>query len=391
MWFRRDLRLSDNAALHAAVDSGAAVIPVHVASEGAGGRALGEVGRAWRKRSLASLGASLRERGSFLTTLAGSAPRELTALVRDSGSTVVHCTRDWSPDDMREETAVREALAEIGCELRVSEGQLLVVPDALLTGTGGPYRVFTPYHRVWTGAWRPAFGPPAPARIPGPSETPADDAAGNSKLPRESASTPSDPWLEWWTPGESGAHDRLARFLADAVCEYDTDRDRPDLRGTSELSPHLSFGEISPARVAREVIDRVGEDVGAPFLRQLAWRDFASHVLHHFPHAASSPLREEFAAFPWHADADGLEAWRAGMTGYPLVDAGMRQLATTGWMHNRVRLVCGSFLTKDLLVPWTDGLAHFAEALVDHDPAANAFNWQWVAGESCWAARIRSR
>jgi deoxyribodipyrimidine photo-lyase len=192
--------------------------------------------------------------------------------------------------------------------------------------------------------------------------------------------------LRWWDVGEQAAQARLARFAGEALCDYATQRDRPDLRGTSELSPSLAWGEISPAQVVAHVLKVSGQEQAGQFLRQLAWREFSHHVMHHFPRTLDEPLRERFATFPWSTDEAGVLAWRAGETGYPLVDAGMRQLTATGWIHNRVRLVCASFLTKHLLQPWQSGEAHFEARLADYDPATNAFNWQWVAGSGADAA-----
>jgi deoxyribodipyrimidine photo-lyase len=182
----------------------------------------------------------------------------------------------------------------------------------------------------------------------------------------------------WWEVGEQPAHRRLAAFVAEHIASYDRDRDHPDIAGTSELSPHLAWGELSPAQVVHAAAS--AGHIAEPFIRQLAWREFAYHVLHHHPETVDTPLNAKFAGFPWAQEESLFAAWRAGATGYPLVDAGMRQLAATGWMHNRVRLVCGSFLTKHLLQPWQTGEAHFRERLVDYDVAANVFNWQWIAG-----------
>jgi deoxyribodipyrimidine photo-lyase len=308
----------------------------------------------------------------------GDPEHAVLEVAAEHGARHVHCTRDWSPAGRAEELRVAEALDAAGVSLEITEGQLLVPPDALATRTGGAYRVFTPYHRAWATAWAPTCPHEAPESIPSPSTTPP---SGRDHRPRSAS-----PRLSGWQPGEDGALVRLERFLAGPIESYDTDRDRPDLRGTSELSPHLAFGEISPRRVAWEASRASEQPTAEPFLRQLAWREFASHVLHHFPHTETLPLRAQFADFPWSDDEGMFEAWRTGMTGYPLVDAGMRQLAATGWMHNRVRLACGSFLAKDLLIPWQRGLSWFGDSLFDHDAAANAFNWQWVAGSGADAA-----
>jgi len=388
-WFRRDLRLADNPALTYAVTHADAVAPVYVADDPAAPFAPGAASRAWRERSLVALRESLEARGADLTRLADPAVGALPAFAAACGATLVTCTRDWSPAAMVEETAVRDALAAAGIELFVAESQLLVEPDRLRTGGGTPYSVFTPYSRGWAAAWRPSEPVPAPARIPGATTT--WDAA--SAL----ASTPATPPAftvsahpgdldAWWTPGELGAQQRLAAFSAVCVAGYDANRDLPAISGTSELSAHLAFGELSPRQVVAAVLAKSEESKAWAFIRQLAWREFSYHVLHANPTTQSEPLKPQYAAFPWREDERGTQSWLDGRTGFPLVDAGMRQLAETGWMHNRVRLVAASFLVKDLLVPWQTGEAAFRERLVDYDPAANAFNWQWVAGSGADAA-----
>lgn len=374
VWFRRDLRVSDNEALAAAVRSGGPVLPIHVQG---GAWPTGAASRAWLARSLDALATELEARGSELIRLGGDPAATLAKIVAGSGAHHVHCTRDWTPAGLAEEKRVAEALAEVGAILHVSEGQLLATPESVRTADGRAFSVFTPFHRAWLTAWRPETPLSAPAKIPAPTRTPRSmsvpHSAGTLEIER------------WWTPGERGAHARLEAFLRDGLARYDAMRDVPSVHGTSELSPHLAFGEISPRQIVAAAL-ALDDLTAAPFVRQLAWREFAAHVLLANPHTATRPLRPEFERFPWREDPAAFEAWKAGRTGFPLVDAGMRQLAATGWMHNRVRLVCGSFLAKDLLVPWQAGEEYFADRLVDHDPASNVFNWQWVAGSGADAA-----
>ncbi len=369
LWFRRDLRLADNDALAGALAAAETVAPLWVTP-----RSTGHGEAHWLAHSLRALDTDLRERGAALTVRTGAAAEALVAFAREHGTRSVHCSRIWTPAGLAEERVVATALEAAGVRLVVSEGSLLVPPDGLATGAGAPYRVFTPYFRAWEQAGLPAGPAEAPERIPGP-----ESIAPSDPLPDRRAGAP-DP-TSWWTPGEAGAKVRLAQFVDDALEAYDEHRDLPALDGTSRLSPHLAFGEISPRRIVAAV-EASGLPAGAtrPFVRQLAWREFAAHVLHHHPHTLTTPLRAEFVAMPWRDDAEGFAAWGEGRTGYPLVDAGMRQLAETGWMHNRVRLVAASFLTKHLLIPWQTGARYFAETLVDHDAASNVFNWQWVAG-----------
>lgn len=376
MWFRRDLRLADNEALLDAVSGGEPVVCLHIDAAPAGGPA--SVSRTWLDASLEALDASLRSRGSALVRRTGDAAREVAAIAEECGATTVHCTRDWSPAGRAEESRVAEALRAVGRALVAAEGAFLVPPPGLETRAGGPHRVFTPYHRAWLSTWPRRAPTPAPRGIPGPERLPASHST------RASAARlgPSGSWR----PGEEGARALLARFVDGPVQSYGNDRDIPAVRGTSELSPHLAFGEVSPRAVAWSLRDAAPEAEAESFLRQLAWREFSAHLLHHFPDMASTPLQARFSAFPWNDDEHLLDAWKQGETGYPLVDAGMRQLAATGWMHNRARLACGSFLAKHLLIPWQRGLAWFEESLYDHDPATNAFNWQWVAGSGADAA-----
>jgi len=399
-WFRRDLRLADNPALTYAVAHADAIAPVYVADDPAAPFAPGAASREWLERSLAALRASLVAHGSDLSRLAGPAVVTMPTFAAACGATLVTCTRDWSPAGMAEEAAVRETLAAAGIELFVAESQLLVEPDRLRTGGGTPYSVFTPYSRAWAAAWRPSEPTAAPVCIPGAALL-GDGAAllgdaSDSALGPASGSVPDSPAAPasafprdldtWWTPGELGAQRRLTAFSAACVADYDRNRDLPAISGTSELSAHLAFGELSPRQVVAAVLAASEESVAWAFIRQLAWREFSYHVLYAHPTTQSEPLRPQYAAFPWRDDERGTQAWLDGRTGFPLVDAGMRQLAETGWMHNRVRLVAASFLVKDLLVPWQTGEAAFRERLVDYDPAANAFNWQWVAGSGADAA-----
>jgi len=346
MWFRRDLRLHDNAALVAALEAADVVVPLFVTPV-AEPHGPGPSSRAWLARSLAALDRDLRERDNALVLRAGDVADAVALAARECGARSVFCQRDWTPLGVAVEQAVRQRLGEEGVELHVSEGQLLVAPGELLTGEGGPYRVFTPFFRAWIRTLDRVNPLDAPARIPSPTLLPR--TAGPSSPPVGTADV-----ARWWTPGASAAHARLAEFVAEALPAYEVERDHPAVRGTSELSPRLAWGELSPRQVLSSALE-AGEDAALPFVRQLAWREFAYHVLNAHPSALERPIDQRFERFDWCADAGGLAAWKLGGTGFPLVDAGMRQLVATGWMHNRVRLVCASFLTKDLLVPWQSG------------------------------------
>ncbi len=374
LWFRRDLRLADNPSLVALLQRARTIVPVAVEPPA---YAPGAAATAWRAASLEALDAALRERGSALVVLNAPPESALTALAREVGATLVACTRAWDPASLAEEASVASALADAGIGLDVAESAYLVPPGRLASGSGTAYRVFTPFLRAWENAVEPRQPLDAPERIASPSPFPVGDG-----LPKVSPAI-----ADMWTPGEVGAARRLAHFIRGPLDDYAELRDRPDIEGTSALSPHLAAGELSPGQVMDALRrGRDGTDSSHAFIRQLAWREFAAHVLYEAPDLATLPLRPEFASMPWRDDPPAEDRWRAGMTGYPLIDAGMRQLAQTGWMHNRVRLVAASFLTKDLLVGWQAGERFFRDALVDYDPAQNAFNWQWVAGSGADAA-----
>jgi len=369
-WFRKDLRVGDNAALSSARCGARAVIPVYIHDDRPGANRAGIASRAWLSRSLVALDASLRKGGSALIIRTGAPGETLAALAQEVAAGRVCCQRDWSQIGLAQEAEVRAELDSKGIELDVSGGQLLVEPDAIATAQGKPYRVFTPYWRAWRRSW--VEGEPLPpAGVPALPLMPS--TAGPLSPPR------GGPDIDrWWNAGEAAASERLKAFVSGSLPSYITSRERPDLRGTSEMSVRLAWGEVSPLQVASEALS--ADAAAEPFLRQLAWREFSHHLLRHFPNTVDEPLRDEFRAFPWRDDPGGFDAWGHGQTGFPLVDAGMRQMLETGWMHNRVRMVCASFLVKDLLVPWQEGERFFAERLADYDVAVNVFNWQWVAG-----------
>ncbi|MDH4140603.1 MAG: DNA photolyase family protein [Coriobacteriia bacterium] len=379
MWFRRDLRLADNRALTRALARAAGVICVCMLEDAAGAWAKESASRAWRAASLKALDSDLRERGNGLVGLRGTAPEALADLAKQSGARLVCCTRDWTPAAMAEEEAVREALAAVGTELFVAEGSLLVTPDSIATHSGEPFRVFTPYYRAWEYEWHVEEPLPALEEIPAPAAVPTFEPSTPDSSAPDIATH--------WSPGERGSQESLTSFVNEALADYDQNHDFPAVRGTSRLSPALAFGELSPRQIAVTVVDMyVAAGAAAPYLRQLAWREFAHHVLYHAPSLPDRPWRAEYEVMPWCDDEGALAAWREGMTGFPFVDAGMRELRETGWMHNRTRLVTGSFLAKDLLVPWQDGERWFWERLVDAELAVNAFNWQWLAGSGADAA-----
>ncbi len=389
VWMRNDLRLTDNPALCSAIASHDVVAPVVVWSpEEAGAWALGSAARAWRSRSLEALAASITSRGGTLTVLSGPAAEALIGCAMTIGADTVVWNRRYEPSLAAVDDSVRRKLESAGITVRVLPGSLLVEPDALATRSGGPFKVFTPFYNAALRAGED-LPLPAPERIPSPATLPS--GVPLEALPSTSGNAPDID--RFWTPGERGAEMAAERFFSDSVDDYEQDRERPDIDGTSRLSPHIAFGEISPRTLRARIDENVrcnGEchisEGAASFARQLYWREFAYHLLHHYPHTPELPLRRSFDVFPWSRDPACMDAWKSGMTGFPIVDAGMRQMLATGWMHNRVRMLVASLLTKDLLLPWTDGSRWFWERLVDADLAINTFNWQWVAGSGADAA-----
>ncbi len=378
--FRRDLRLADQpalaAALEAAGEAGAGLLPVHV-HETEGDWPPGAASRWWLHHSLAALDADLRARGSGLILRRGPLSTALTALQAETGARAVFAMRRAEPAARAAEAEARRALAGAGADLHLFAGDGLHAPDRLRNVQGAPYRVFTPFWKALAALPAPSGLASAPGRLPAPSVWPASLALAELDL------LPRRDWAVGlqaaWTPGEAGAQTALARFLAEAAADYPVARDLPGRAGVSRLSPHLHFGEIAPARLwaaARAAPTAAGE----AWRRQLAWRDFARQLLWHFPGTARDPLDARFERFPWREDAAALAAWQRGETGYPLVDAGMRELWSTGWMHGRVRMVTASFLAKHLLIDWRDGARWFWDTLVDADLANNGFGWQWTAG-----------
>ncbi|HYE47982.1 MAG TPA: deoxyribodipyrimidine photo-lyase [Azospirillaceae bacterium] len=385
VWFRRDLRLADNPALAAA--AGRPVLPLFVLDEEAPGRwRPGGASRWWLHHSLAALAASLARLGLPLLLRRGPAARVVPALAAETGAAAVHWNRRYEPWAVARDAALKAELAASGVGARSFNGSLLAEPWQLSTGAGRPYRVFTPFWRALLAAPPPAPPLPVPAGLTAPAQVPRGDRLEDWGL------LPSGPdWAgglrDTWTPGEAGAAGRLARFLEGPAAAYGAARDLPGTEGTSRLSPHLHFGEISPrqvwaqAQAAMGCHDREGMVAGIEsFLREIGWREFCYNLLYHFPTLPEVPLNPEFEAFPWSDDRTALSAWTRGRTGYPIVDAGMRQLWATGWMHNRVRMIAASFLVKHLLLPWREGAAWFWDTLVDADLANNSAGWQWVAG-----------
>ncbi|MDJ0895103.1 MAG: deoxyribodipyrimidine photo-lyase [Alphaproteobacteria bacterium] len=391
VWFRLDLRLTDNGALLAALERGEPILPLFILDDvNPGSWAPGDASRWWLHHSLAALDQALAARGSALILRRGNPLGILSELIEDVGAGAVYWNRCYEPWAQHRDTEIKAALKDRGLTVQSFDGHLLREPWTIKTGAGKPYTVFTPFWKALQASGDPPRPKPAPDAIPSPKRMPASDSLDAWGL------LPKIPWDKTirasWTPGEEAALARLDAFLDEALGGYDDERDRPDHTGTSRLSPHLHFGEISPRTVWHRTlahVARVGDHLtgdAMSFLRELAWRDFSYNLLHHFPDLPERNLKSNFDAFPWAEDDAGLKAWQKGRTGYPIVDAGMRELWHTGWMHNRVRMITASFLIKDLLLPWQVGEAWFWDTLVDADLASNSASWQWVAGSGADAA-----
>ncbi|MDQ2870758.1 MAG: DNA photolyase family protein [Acidobacteriota bacterium] len=379
-WFRRDLRMTDNTALAAAARDAEGVIPVFVLDDHYGDDpGIGPARFRFLRESLEELAGTLASAGGRLIVRPGPATRALPDLVKETGAAAVYANAEIGPYPEARDSAAADALRRIGAELRLFPDALLVEPDALLSGSGEPYTVYTPFARRWEEIEKlPPVAAPARLATPALRTVPIGRARAWRDLPAEALAPRG---------GESEAGRLLSGFCERSLASYDTERNRPGREGTSRLSPHLHFGTISPRTVRARVLEsaRSPREAGA-FLRELAWRDFYHHVLFHSPRVATQSFRPEMDALAWRTDPAGLAAWRAGEAGYPLVDAAMRQLSTTHWMHNRARMVVASFLTKDLHVHWREGQAWFEHELADADLANNNGGWQWAAGSGSDAA-----
>ena len=374
LWFRQDLRLADQAALAAAVRDGP-VIPVYVLDDHAPRQwKMGGASRWWLHHSLRSLDNDLREKGSRLILRQGRSIDQIIQIAEETGARRVHALHHYEPWWRNAEKAIAKKL-----DLCLHDGALLLPPGAVRTGTGTSYRIYTPFARAGMEHMPPAAPVPAPSRIDGPRHWPQGDSLEQWALlptkPDWAAAFSQD-----WTPGEAGARANVAAFL-DEVAQYDHARNLPSREGSSRLSPHLHFGEVSPAHVWHQVAEAPGD--ATTFLKELIWRDYAHNQIWAMPTYGSENARPAFNHLPWRdlREAGGdFSAWKTGRTGYPIVDAGMRQLWTTGWMHNRVRMITASFLIKHLLIDWRHGARWFWDTLVDASYANNSVNWQWVAG-----------
>ncbi len=393
LWFRRDLRLADNPALQHALSGYERVIPLYIhAPEESASWQPGAASCWWLHHSLTALDGSLREHGSRLVLRHGPSLAALLHLIRESRAQAVFWNRQYEPAHLARDQAIQQALRTQGMVTEGFNASLLFEPWQIAKENGEPYRVFTPYWKTCQQRGLPhAVAEPLATLPPVPRTLGSEKLAAFTLLPR----IPWDTGLAaMWQPGEAGAQELLDHFLHEALAHYSEARDFPAEPGTSRLSPALHFGEIGPRQIVSAVEQftaahrQPGLLAGAEaWLRQIAWREFTHSVLHHFPHTSEAPFDPRFEHFAWEMHYEpALAAWQRGKTGIPIVDAGMRELWHTGWMHNRVRMIVASLLSKNLLIPWQEGARWFWDTLVDADLANNSFGWQWVAGSGNDAA-----
>ncbi|HMO85388.1 MAG TPA: deoxyribodipyrimidine photo-lyase [Lacipirellulaceae bacterium] len=383
VWLRQDLRVADHPALHAAAER-PGVIPLFIwAPDEEGAWPAGGATRWWLHHSLASLDEQLQQLGSRLIVRRGPAHQTLRAVIDETGADAVLWCRRYEPAAIARDKQLKATLATAGIRAESFNGSLLHEPWTISTRQGGPFQVFTPFWKSCQAADVERDPLPAPRRLPPPDAWPESLPLNALEL------LPTIPWdrgfYETWTPGAPAAERRLAAFCAERLAAYKQDRNRVDIEGFSRLSPHLHFGELSPRQAWQAVQQTVAQEPtaaegAASFLSEVGWREFAHHLLYHFPHTTDRPLREAFEKFPWAGDRSAERQWQRGRTGYPIVDAAMRELWATGFMPNRARMIVASFLTKDLLIPWQQGARWFWDTLVDADLANNTLGWQWTAG-----------
>ncbi len=389
LWFRSDLRLDDHPGVAAALASGRPILPLYIWDESLGTRPMGAASRWWLARSLEALDEELRRLGSRLIVEKGVAPITLSDISRKYNIKTIYCSDSFDKKIQEMDVELRRHLSDQHIALKISNATLLTKPNLLKTKSDQPYRVFTPFGRAMVDSGLTAVDKLSPSsHRPWPAPETWPKALPAKALPLDSHTRSGADWavgFNVFTPSEAGAKRALNHFIAHGLRAYAGGRDRLDSEGTSRLSPHLRFGEISPQRVLYEIDLAVRDDHGlaegaAKFRTELLWREFCYGLLAQQPRLNEVNFRRDFNAFPWRDDEPGFRAWTRGETGYPLVDAGMRQLRQTGWMHNRVRMVAASFLVKHLLIDWRRGEQWFWDCLVDADPANNPANWQWVAG-----------
>ncbi len=379
LWFRVDLRLSDNPALKKAIDLNLPVIPVFIYDdEDAQSRSLGAASKWWLHKSLEYLSNELELVGSKLLIFRGKAEEVLQKLIDDTKAKNVLWNRRYEPWAVKRDKLIKEKFTAQSINVMSFNGSLLFEPWEIKSKIGKPLKVFTPFKRALLSKGIPEPVNSKPSKLLPPTEWPVSQSIDQLKLIENKSW--SNKFHNYWEPGSNKAKKRLEIFKSDALHYYNINRDIPSIEGTSKLSPHLRFGEISPKEVLNS-INHIEENDGINVYKsEIIWREFSHNLLWYFPNIHNSPIKNEFEKFEWDSNEANLIAWKKGLTGYPIVDAGMRELWATGWMHNRVRMIVASFLTKHLLLPWQLGEEWFWDTLLDADPASNTSGWQWVSG-----------
>ncbi|MBD2841638.1 cryptochrome/photolyase family protein [Erythrobacter rubeus] len=378
LWLRRDLRMADNPALSAAAEKGPVIAVYVLDDEAADHHAYGGASRWWLHHSLESLGKSFGKRNSRIILRRGDAVEELCKIAEGIGAQTVHANRHYEPWWRKAQGKLDDKL-----DLQLYDGNYIFPPGFITTGSGDPYKIYTPFYKASKAKFPPRDAAPEPETLSSPDQWPESDELSDWDL------LPTNPdWsggiADFWEVGEDAAHERLSEW-EDDVGDYDDKRNLPSVDGSSRLSPHLHFGEISPIQIWH-ALKHKRSDGWDTYESELVWRDYAQNVIAQFPAYPSENYREDYDELEWRDPdkdddaASDLRAWQKGQTGYPIVDAGMRQLWQTGWMHNRVRMIAASFLIKHLLIDWRRGEQWFWDTLVDADYASNATNWQWVSG-----------
>ncbi|MEM9988719.1 MAG: deoxyribodipyrimidine photo-lyase, partial [Pseudomonadota bacterium] len=384
-WLREDLRFDDNPALRAAANSGQPVLCLYILEAFEADKAqMGGAQRWWLHHSLTAFQEDLEKRGGKLILRKGDAKKIVPQIVKDVNASKVVWNRRYATWQIDVDKTIKEKLTKDDIEVESFNGRLLYEPWEIYTKSDKPYRVYTPYWKSVQAREDMRDTLPRVDKLISPSSLPKTDQLEDWNLPPQNPNWAED-FSNHWTPGEAGARKRWRSWLNKEGDQYKDQRNIPSTDGTSRLSPHLHFGEISPVTLWHDVKDAISagdvpEEQGKVYLSEIVWREFSYQLLFHHPQMTEEPLMEKFAAFEWDNDKDYLKAWQRGQTGYPIVDAGMRQLWQTGWMHNRVRMIVGSFLVKDLFIDWQHGMAWFQDTLVDADFASNTASWQWIAG-----------
>lgn len=380
MWFRNDLRTHDNAALFTACQHNN-VIPLYIFDENAG-RSLGSAKKWWLHHAIQELCENIERLGGKLVLRKGNEASILKQLIAETGATTVCWNRRYEPHCIENDTTLKSEFTDLGINVKSFSGYLMHEPTQLTTKAGTPFRVFTPFWKTLDNQITEEPPLPEPDKLTQQTTSIESDELSTWQL------CPTNPdWAsgfkDFATPGERTAYDTLLQFLDGPVSDYKENRDFPAMNGTSSLSPYMTFGEISPRQIWHESLTKNG---GQAFRRQVGWRDFSYHLLFHNPNLNTANYNSTFDNLSWLENTDGLERWKKGLTGYPIVDAGMRELWQTGYMHNRVRMIVASFLTKHLLIDWRIGEQWFWDTLVDADPANNSASWQWVSGSGADAS-----